>query len=71
MSRYAVVYEKAARNWAAYVPDLPGCVSTGRTREDCERNIGEAIEGHIAVMRERGEPIPPPSSDVGFLEVAA
>ena len=71
MSRYAIVYEKAARNWAAYVPDLPGCVSTGRTREECERNIAEAIAGHLAVMHERGETIPIPSSEVGFLDVAA
>ena len=71
MSRYAVVYEKAPRNWAAYVPDLPGCVSTGSTRESCERNIAEAITGHLAVMRERGETIPAPSAEVGFLEVTA
>ncbi len=71
MSRYLVVYEKAPNNWAAYVPDLPGCVSTGRTREECERNIAEAISGHLAVMRERGEAVPEPTSESGFLDVAA
>ena len=63
MSRLAVVYEKAPRNWVVYVPDLPGCVSRGSTREACETNIA----GHLAVMRERGETIPVPSSEVGFL----
>jgi predicted RNase H-like HicB family nuclease len=71
MSRYLVVYEKAPQNWAAYVPDLPGCISTGKTREECEQNIAEAIRGHLDVMRERGEAIPPPSSESGFLDVAA
>ena len=71
MSRYAVVYEKAPRNRAASVPDLPGCVSTGGTREACERNIAEAIAGHVAVMRGRGETIPSPSTEVSFLDVAA
>jgi predicted RNase H-like HicB family nuclease len=46
--KYAVIFEQAAdSNWAAYVPDLPGCVTTGPTLEDTERNIREAIEGHI------------------------
>jgi predicted RNase H-like HicB family nuclease len=58
--RYAIVMEKAAHNYAAYVPDLPGCVSTGKTMEDAERNIRQAIAGHLQVMREVGEPIPEP-----------
>jgi predicted RNase H-like HicB family nuclease len=62
--RYAIVMEKAAHNYAAYVPDLPGCVSTGKTMEDAERNILEAIAGHLQVMREVGEPIPEPSTAV-------
>ena len=54
-----------------YVPDLPGCVATGATVEEAERLIREAIEIHLAGMREDGTPIPPPSSRVDYLEVAA
>jgi predicted RNase H-like HicB family nuclease len=69
--RYAVVFEKAARNWAAYVPDLPGCVTTGPTLEDTRRLIAEAIEFHIEGMRLHGEPVPPPSTVVDIVEIAA
>ena len=66
--RYAIVMEKAAHNYAAYVPDLPGCVSTGKTIEDVERNIRQAIAGHLQVMREVGEPIPEPSTAVSYFD---
>jgi predicted RNase H-like HicB family nuclease len=66
--RYAVVIEKAESNYAAYVPDLPGCISTGRTIEEIERNIQEAIEGHLQVMKEVGEPIPEPSTAVSYVD---
>ena len=49
--KYAVVYEKAPNNYSAYVPDLPGCVATGATRQDVERNIREAIAFHLEGMR--------------------
>jgi predicted RNase H-like HicB family nuclease len=71
MKRYAVVLEKAEDNWAAYVPDLPGCVSTGRTLEETKRNIREAIELHLEAMQEVGEPIPDPSTQVDFVELPA
>jgi predicted RNase H-like HicB family nuclease len=58
--RYAVVIERASANYAAYVPDLPGCVATGVTVEEVEREIREAIEFHIEGMREDGTPIPEP-----------
>jgi len=48
--------------FSVYVPDLPGCVSTGRTREDALDSIREAIRGHIQTLRELGEPVPPPRS---------
>ncbi len=67
--RYAVIFEKAANNWAAYVPDLPGCMSTGRTLEETERNIREAIEGHLATLRQFGDPIPMPVSVVREVEI--
>ena len=62
MKRYAVVFEKAPNNWAAYVPDLPGCVTTGRTIEETRRLIAEAVEFHIEGMRLRGEAVPEPTA---------
>ena len=58
--KYVAVFEKADRNYAAYVPDLPGCVATGKTRDDVERLIREAVSMHLAAMREQGEPAPEP-----------
>ena len=69
--RYAVVFEKAEYNYAAYVPDLLGCVATGETIEETEREIREAIEFHLRGMREDGLPIPEPSIQVDYVEVAA
>ena len=66
--KYPVIIERGEHNLSAYVPDLPGCVSTGATLEEAQRNIQEAIELHLAGMREDGLPIPPPSA-VGFAEV--
>jgi predicted RNase H-like HicB family nuclease len=59
--RYTAIFEQADNNWAAYVPDLPGCISTGKTLEETERNIREAIQGHLRTLREFGEPVPPPT----------
>jgi predicted RNase H-like HicB family nuclease len=69
--RYAVVIEQGENNLSAYVPDLPGCVATGRTIEEVEREIQEAIEFHIEGLRADGLPIPEPSSRVEYVEVAA
>ena len=69
--RYAIVIEKAESNYAAYVPDLPGCVTTGATIEETEQQIREAIEFHIRGLREDGLPIPEPSSKVNYVDVAA
>ena len=52
--RYAIVIEKAKNNFSAYVPDLPGCIATGATVKETEKNICEAIELHLAGMREDG-----------------
>ena len=67
--KYAVIFEDAGSNWAAYVPDLPGCMTTGRTLEDVKRNIREAIEGHIETLRQFGDPIPQPSSRAEEIEI--
>jgi len=69
--RYAIVIEKAEANYAAYVPDLPGCVATGQTIEETEQQIREAIDLHLRGMREDGLPIPEPSSSVDYVEIAA
>ncbi|MHB8624418.1 MAG: type II toxin-antitoxin system HicB family antitoxin [Sulfuricaulis sp.] len=69
--RYAIVVEKANNNFSAYVPDLPGCVATGQTIEEVEQLIREAIEIHIAGLREDGLSIPKPVSKVDYIEVAA
>jgi predicted RNase H-like HicB family nuclease len=71
MTKYAIVVERAKRNYAAYVPDLPGCIATGATVEEAEELLREAIEVHIAGLREDGLPVPAPSSVVDYLEVSA
>ena len=71
MKTYAVIFEKAAHNWAAYVPDLPGCVTTGRTLEETRRLIAEAIEFHIEGMRLRSEAVPEPTTVAEAVEIQA
>jgi predicted RNase H-like HicB family nuclease len=67
--KYAVIFERSENNWAAYVPDLPGCITTGKTFEETERNIREAIQGHLQTLREFGEPFPEPTSLAREIEV--
>jgi predicted RNase H-like HicB family nuclease len=69
--RYAVVIEKAQNNYAAYVPELEGCVATGKTVEETERLIREAIELHLRAMKEIGEPVSAPTSLAREVEVSA
>jgi predicted RNase H-like HicB family nuclease len=69
--RYAIVIENAGGNYSAYVPDLPGCIATGATVAEAEQAIQEAIEFHLDGMKEDGTPIPPPTSRVEYVEVAA
>jgi predicted RNase H-like HicB family nuclease len=71
MKGYAIVIEKAASNYAAYVPDLPGCVATGATVEETERLLRDAISLHLDGLQEDGLPIPEPSSVVEYVEVSA
>lgn len=66
--KYAIVIEKAESNYSAYVPDLPGCVSTGQTVDEVRVNIAEAIEFHIQGMKEDGLPIPPPTTQADYVE---
>jgi predicted RNase H-like HicB family nuclease len=69
MKKYAVVFERGKRNFGAWVPDLPGCVSTGKTLAQVRRNIREAILFHLEGMREDGDPIPEPNSIGETIEV--
>ena len=66
--RYAVVIEKAAENYSAYVPDLPGCVATGPTVESVEAHIREAIRFHIEGLEEDGLPVPAPTSLAEYVD---
>jgi predicted RNase H-like HicB family nuclease len=68
-TRYAIVIEQANGGFSAYAPDLPGCVATGRTKDEVETLLREAIEMHVAGLREDGLPVPPPSSKVEYLDV--
>jgi len=69
--RYAIVIEKASATYAAYVPDLPGCIATGSTVAETESLIREAIEFHIEGLKADGLPIPLPSSQVEYVDVPA
>jgi predicted RNase H-like HicB family nuclease len=68
--KYLIVIEPTATGFSAYSPDLPGCATTGATREECENNMHEAIEFHLDGLRQEGEPIPQPGSSAGYVEVA-
>ncbi|HEY3457339.1 MAG TPA: type II toxin-antitoxin system HicB family antitoxin [Bryobacteraceae bacterium] len=68
--KYVVLFEQAEGNWAAYVPDLPGCITTGQTLEETEINIREAIEGHLRTLRDFGDPVPKPTSVAKEIEIS-
>lgn len=69
--RYAIVIERTDANYGTYVLDLPGCIATGQTVEEVEQNIRSVIEIHLSGMREDGQPIPPPATQVEYVDVAA
>lgn len=69
--QYTVIYEKSRNGWGAYLPDLPGCVATGRTLPLVKRRIREAVALHIQGMREDGENIPRPTTRVECVVVEA
>ena len=68
--KYAVVFERTANNYAAFVPDLPGCIATGKSRNAVEKNIREAIVFHIEGLRDEGEPIPEPAAWTDLVEAS-
>jgi len=69
--RDLVVLEKSATGFGAYVPDLPGCVAVGDTREEVRRLIQEAIESHLDDLKEFGQPIPSPSTGSELIQIDA
>jgi len=60
--KYLVIYEKGPTSWGAYVPDLPGCVAVGKTEAEVRKLIERAVEMHLRLMREDGDPIPEPTA---------
>ena len=71
MGEYVVIYERTENNWAAYAPDVPGCIATGDTRADVERNFREALAFHLDGLRAHEMPIPEPSTEAGRVAVPA
>jgi len=69
MKRFLVIIEKAAGNYSAYSPDLPGCVATGKTKDQAARNMHQAIELHLEGLREDGIPIPRSHSSAEYVAV--
>ena len=68
--KYGIVIERGDRNCSAYVPDLPGCIATGKTVDDAKERIREAIEMHLKGLREDGDAIPEPRTVCDNVEVA-
>jgi predicted RNase H-like HicB family nuclease len=71
MKRYLIVVEHTQTGFSSYSPDLPGCIGTGATREEVETNMREAIEFHIDGLRLEGYPVPEPTSESAYVDVAA
>ncbi|MGH9377658.1 MAG: type II toxin-antitoxin system HicB family antitoxin [Terriglobia bacterium] len=71
MRKYLIVIEKTSAGYSAYSPDLEGCASTGRTLEEAEENMREAIEFHLEGMRLEGLPVPEPHTHSTYVEVPA
>ena len=71
MNRFLIVIEKIKNNYSAYSPDLPGCIATGKTREEAERNMHEAVEMQIQGMIEDKLPIPEANSSAEYIAVPA
>ena len=69
--RHMEIIEPTETGFSAFSPDLPGCISTGATREDVEQNMQEAIELHLEGVREEGYPVPAPSTSSAYIEVTA
>jgi predicted RNase H-like HicB family nuclease len=71
IKRYLVIVERTQTGFSAYAPDLPGCISTGATRAAVEEKMRDALELHIEGLKLEGMPVPEPSSEPAYVEVAA
>ena len=71
MSRYLIIIEEAESGFSAFLPDIPGCIATGATRDEVESAMQEGVEFHLDGLRESGDPVPPPRSTAAYVEVAA
>jgi predicted RNase H-like HicB family nuclease len=71
MKKYLIVIERTGSGYSSYSPDLPGCVSTGTSREEAERNMREAIEFHVEGLRQEGYPVPEPQATSSYVELPA
>lgn len=69
--RYMVVIERGEKSWGAHVPDLPGCIAVGESREEVLQLAREAMDFHIESLRQEGLPVPTPNSEIEFVEVSA
>ncbi len=70
MKRYLIVIEQTKTGFSAYSPDLDGCIASGKTREEVERRMREAIEFHLEGLKEEGFPIPEPHAEFRYVDVA-
>jgi predicted RNase H-like HicB family nuclease len=71
MKKYLIVIEQAVTGFSAYSPDLPGCISTGHSHEEVEKNMREAIAFHLDGLRKEGQPVPEPQSYSAYVELPA
>jgi predicted RNase H-like HicB family nuclease len=71
MKKYLIIVEKTETGYSAFSPDIPGCGSTGETKEEVERNIQEAIEFHLEGLRNEGYEVPEPSTYSSYINIAA
>jgi predicted RNase H-like HicB family nuclease len=71
MKKYLIVIEETGTGYSAYSPDLPGCVATGATHEEVEKNMSEAIAFHLEGLRLEGEPVPEPRTYSAYVELPA
>ncbi len=69
--KYLVVIEPTPTGFSAYSPDVDGCVATGGTLDEVQRNIQEAIEFHVEGLRAEGLEVPPPRAQATFVSIAA
>lgn len=69
--KYLIILEPTATGYSVYSPDVPGCITTGRTKEETEKNMREAVKFHIEGMRAEGLELPEPCTEASFVDIAA